>query len=279
MRYLFKLLFLSAFVFAIGSCKKDENKIYFEGGTAPVLTANVSGTVPMSFATADKEAVRLTWTNPDYSFTTGSSSQDVNYLLEIDTTGSNFTNPKKRTLAIKSNLSKTITQAEMNDYLLNTLELKPGMAHNIEVRVTASLSGNSVPLFSNVVKFVVTPYSIPPKINPPSSGKLYITGGATPASWQCGCGEAELLSQKFTQISPTLYVIPSITLKANESFLFLPVYGSWSEKYGYTGDGNKNNVDGDEFKNGGNDIKSPATTGNYKIEVNFQTGKYTLTKL
>ena len=280
MKYLFKFLFLSILVLALGSCEKDENRIYFEGGTPPVLTASVNGNIPMAFANADKEAVRLSWTNPDYNFTTGGSSQDVNYLLEIDTTGANFTNPKRRTLAIKSNLGKTITQGELNDYLLNTLELKAGMAHNIEMRVTSSLGGNAVSLASNVVKFTVTPYSIPPKVELPASGKLYITGGATPVGWQCACaGETEAVSQRFTQVSPTLYVLPRITLKANESFLFLPVYSSWDVKYGFTGDGNKNNVDGDEFKKGGNDIKAPATTGDYKIEVNFQTGKYTLTKL
>jgi len=279
MKNMFKLFFSSLLLFIFSSCEKDENKIYFEGGTPPVLSSNLAATIPLSFANADKEAIKLSWTNPDYKFTTGVSSQGVNYLIEIDTTGANFTNPKRRTLAIANSLNKTITQGELNDYLLNTLELKPSMSHNIELRVTSSLIGNSIPLPSNVLKFAVTPYSIPPKVAPPASGKLYITGGATPASWQCGCGEAELVSQKFMQMSPTLYVLPSINLKAGESFLFLPVYGSWSAKYGFTGSGNANNVDGDEFKAGGNDIKAPASTGNYKIEVNFQTGRYTLTKL
>lgn len=279
MKNISKLFFSSLLLFIFWSCKKDENKIYFEGGTAPVLSSSVTTTIPLSFINKDNEAVRLSWTNPDYLFTTGVSSQNVNYLIEIDTTGANFTNPKKRTLAIANSLSKTITQAELNDYLLNTLELKPSMPHNIELRVKSSLTGNSVSLTSNVLKFVVTPYSIPPKVDPPASGKLFITGSATPASWQCGCGEAELISQKFTQMSPTLYVLPSITLTGGGSYLLLPVYGSWAAKYGFTGSNNANNVDGDEFKAGGNDLKAPAVTGNYKIEVNFQTGRYTLTKL
>jgi hypothetical protein len=279
MKNIFKLFFLSLLLFIFCSCEKDENKIYLEEGIPPVLISSVSITIPLSFANADKDALKLSWTNPNYKFTTGVSSQNVNYLIEIDTTGANFTNPKRKTLAIANGLNKTITQGELNDYLLNTLELKAAMPHNIEMRVTSSLNVNSVVLPSNVLKFVVTPYAIPPKVDPPASGKLFITGGATPASWQCGCGEAELLSQKFMQMSPTLYVLPSINLKGGESFLFLPVYGSWSDKYGFTGSGNANNVDGDEFKRGGNDLKAPGTTGNYKIEVNFQTGRYTLTKL
>lgn len=275
-KQLFGFLILAALLW---SCEKDEKRDYFEGGTAPVLMSSVSGTIPMAFANADKEALALSWTNPDYLFTTGVSSQDVSYLLEIDTAGANFTNPKRRTISIAGGLSKTFTQGELNDYLLNTLELKADTAHQIEMRVTANLVANSVPLASNVAAFTVTPYTIPPKVALPSSGKLYITGGATPASWQCGCGEGELTTQKFTQMSPTLYVLPSIKLKAGESFLFIPVYGSWSEKYGFAGEKNKNNVNGDEIKFNGDDLKAPDVTADYKIEVNFQTGKYTLTKL
>ena len=154
------------------------------------------------------------------------------------------------------------------------------MLFRSEIRVTSTLSNNSVPLTSNVLKFTgVTPYVIPPKVAPPASGKLFITGSATPASWQCGCGEAELLSQKFTQVTSTFYVLPSIALTGGASYLLLPQYGSWSAKYGYNGSGNANNVNGDEFKDGGGDIKAPAATGNYKIEVDFQAGRFTVTKL
>lgn len=279
MKNSFKVMVLGLGLFAIWSCKKDENKNYFEDSTAPVLTATKTGTIPLSFATKDQEAIKLSWTNPAYKFTTGVSSQDVSYVVEIDTTGANFTNPKRKSIAVSKELSIAFTQNDFNDYLLNQLELKSGVPHNVEIRVKSSLATGAVELPSNVLKFTVTPYAIPPKVTPPASGKLYITGSATPASWQCGCGEAELTSQKFTQITPTLYELPSIALTGGNSYLLLPVYGSWSAKYGYTGSGNANNVDGDDFKEGGNDIKAPAGSGNYKIQVNFQTGKFTLTKL
>ena len=90
MKLISSILFLSVLLCAIGSCKKDENKIFYEEGTAPALTASKTGSIPLSFATKDEEAVKLAWTNPDYKFTTGLSSQDVNYLIEIDTTGARF---------------------------------------------------------------------------------------------------------------------------------------------------------------------------------------------
>lgn len=272
-------LLLSSFLLAfLWSCEKKESKIFYEGGTAPVLTASRTGNIPLAFATKDQEAIKLNWTNPNYQFTTGISSQNVSYQVEIDTTGANFTNPGKKVLALTNDLSLSITQEQLNDYLLNQLQLKAGMSHNIEMRVKSSLASNAVPLYSNVMKFTVTPYAIPPKVTPPASGKLFITGAATPAGWMGG-GDAELASQKFNQVSPTMYVLPSIALKGGESYLLVPVYGNWDNKYGALGANNSNNPDGDDFKAGGGDLKAPAASGNYKIQVDFQRGKFTLTKL
>lgn len=270
---------LSSFLLAfLWSCEKKESKIFFEGGTAPVLTASRTGNIPLSFATKDQEAVKLSWTNPNYQFTTGTSSQNVSYQVEIDTTGANFTNPSKKVLALTNDLSLSITQDQLNDYLLNQLQLKTGMSHNIEMRVKSSLASNAVPLYSNVMKFTVTPYAIPPKVTPPASGKLFITGAATPAGWMGG-GDPEVATQKFNQVSSTMYVLPSIALKGGESYLLVPVYGNWDNKYGALGANNSNNPDGDDFKAGGGDLKAPAASGNYKIEVDFQRGKFTVTKL
>ncbi len=269
---------LSLFLLIIlSSCKKEENKIYYEGGTAPSLSASKTGTIPLSFANKDQEAVKLSWTNPDYKFTTGLSSQNVNYQLEIDTTGANFTNPQKKIISISSDLSLSITQNDLNDYLLNQLQLTAATPHNIEMRIKSAI-GNVVPLYSNVLKFAVTPYVIPPKVTPPASGKLYITGSATPGGWM-GSPAAELVSQKFTQVSPTLYVLNSIALTGGGSYLFVPLYGDWGAKYGGLGANNTNNVNGDDFKPNGGDLLAPATSGNYKIEVDFQRGKFTVTKL
>ncbi|MBI1344413.1 MAG: hypothetical protein GC171_15940 [Terrimonas sp.] len=273
-----KLFFISALAVALGSCKKDEAKDFFEGGTNPVLTASLSGSIPLSYATEGNNAIDLNWTNPDYRFTSGISSQDVNYTLEIDTVGANFTNPNKVTIVISKELSRSFIQSQFNDYLLNTLLLVPGMQHNIEMRVKSALSGDNAVLISNVLQFQVTPYAIPPKVAPPASGNLYITGSATPASWMGG-GDPELVSQKFNKISTTLFELPSIALTGGGSYLFVPVYGDWGNKYGFTGANNTNNVNGDDFKKEGGDMLAPAASGNYKITVDFQRGKFTVVKL
>lgn len=277
MKHLSKLIFFSSLLFTvIISCKKDENKVFLEEGKDPALIASTN-TINLSFANADKEAVKFSWTNPDYRFNTGISSQDVSYVVEIDKKGANFASTNKQSVAVSKDLSLSITVAQFNDYMLNQLQFKPAVAVDIEVRVKASINGAATRI-SNVLAYNITPYAIPPKVAPPASGKLYITGGATPASWMGG-GDAEVVSQRFTQVSPTLYELPSIALTGGGSYLLVPVYGDWGAKYGGTGSNNSNNVNGDDFKANGGDLLAPPASGNYKISVDFQRGKFTVTKL
>jgi len=263
------------------ACTKQENKIYLEDGTAPVLTANrVAGSTltDLTYANRDKALINFMWTNPNYKFTTGVSSQDVTYTLEIDTLGKNFTSPGRIITTISKDLMKAYTVGEFNGLLLNTLQLDTTRTRTIECRITSSMVGNTAQLLSNVLRFQVKPYAIPPVVDPPASNELFITGGATPASWMGG-GDAPVISQKFTRVSNTLYQINSILLTGGGSYLFVPIYGDWSDKFGFDGGGNNNNVDSDIFRRGGNDIKAPAATGNYKIVVDFQRGRFTLAKL
>src|ERR1700761_6005241 len=71
----------------LASCKKDYAKVYFAGGTTPVLTSTVTAdsiALPLSDTTAT--AVTFSWTNPNYQYSNGISSMDVTYYLEFDTT-------------------------------------------------------------------------------------------------------------------------------------------------------------------------------------------------
>lgn len=272
-----QLFFLSLLVAVFASCKKDENKVYFEGGTNPVLTSSVTtASLPLAFANKDQVALTLNWTNPNYKMNTGISSQDVNYQIEIDTTGANFTSPHKQTVAVSKELSQSFIVSNFNDFLLNQLILIPGVSHNIEIRVSSSLINKSAVLYSNVLKYTVTPYAIPPKVAPPASGKLYITGSATAKGWMGG-GDAEALSQKFTQVSTTIYEI-TVPLIGGQSYTFVPIYGDWNNKYSIAVKNDPNEVNGGDFQIGGEDILAPASSGNYKIQVDFQRGKFSVTK-
>ena len=265
-----KIFFFSLLAATVASCKKDENKNYFEGGTAPVLTVSSAAPLVLLIANKDNQALGFTWTNPNYQFNTGPSSQDVAYTLQIDTAGANFTNPKIGEKSIPKELSTAITVKELNTLLVG-MGLLENTPHNMEIRLKSNIINSSVPLYSNVIKIVITPYQ---DVVYPVPAKLYITGKASPASWMSG-GDPELVSQRFTKVNSSKFEL-TITLSANNSFLFVPVYGDWSNKYGFTGSGNANNVNGDSFKPDGGDFLSPAVSKTYKITVDFKTGKYTV---
>jgi starch-binding outer membrane protein SusE/F len=269
--------FLPAVMF--WSCEKDENKIYFEGGTPPVLSASVSGDLNLNYADADKEALELNWTNPNYQFTTGISSQDVSYVIEIDTAGANFTNPQKQSIAVSKELSWSFTIAQINDYMLNQLQLQDSIPHTLEMRVVSSIANGAAPLPSNVLQFTATPYSIPPKVAPPATGHLYIVGNATSGGDATGWNNPVPVPEKeFTQVSPTLYEI-TIDLIGGKEYLFIPLNGDWGHKYACKETSEQSPDGGDFGYDWSDNFPGPATDGTYKISVDFQRGKYTVTKL
>jgi starch-binding outer membrane protein SusE/F len=278
MKNIFKLLFGSFFVTAFFlSCKKDENKNFFEEGTAPVLTANKTTAIPLSFVTKDDEAVKLSWTNPNYKFTTGVSSQTVNYLIEIDTTGANFKNPKRQSIAVSGDIEKTFTQTAFNDFLLNQLVLVPGISHNIDIRVTSALGTNAVPLFSNVLKYAVKPYAIPPKVEPPTAGTLWITGDACTSGWSNPLGVPYETNQKFTKISNTLFEL-TLNMPGGGNYKLIQEQGNWGTQYHMLNGGA---WDGGDLEKRDADpaFPGPPAAGNYKITVDFQRGKFNVVKL
>ena len=277
MKNIFKvLLFLIVSAVAFLSCTKKENKIYLEGGTTPVLTSTVTGNIPLSFVNKDNEGLRLMWTNPNYQFTTGLSSQDVSYQIEIDTAGANFTNPKKVIVSVGKDLFKSFTQNDLNTYLYSQMKLVDGISHNIEMRVTSTLINNNAALTSNVLKFTATPYTIPPKVTPPTTGHLYLVGSATAGGWN---NPVPVPTQEFTKVSPTLYEI-TVNLIGGQEYLLLPLNGDWGHKFAVP---NKTvaglNAGGDFKMDASDNFPGPAATGTYKISVDFQAGTFSVTKL
>jgi hypothetical protein len=263
------------------SCKKEENKIYYEGGNAPVLASSAT-TVSRESGQETNTALVLAWTNPGYRFTTGISSQDVTYTLEMDTLGGNFGSSKKYTTVFSKDLTKTYTVGELNAILGNDmqLQLNPRRNYTLQLRITSSI-GSNLKLTSNVVSFTTKPFAPPPKVTPPPSGHLYLVGDATPGGWS---NPVPLPNQEFTKVSTTFYQLTVSLLGGGKHYLFLPLNGDWGNKYAVKNSATQP-VDGGEFGyNGGNsafngDIPGPLVDGTYKISVDFQLGKYTVVKL
>jgi hypothetical protein len=60
MKNILKLLFGALFLTgAFLSCKKDENRIFYEGGTAPVLTASSTSAMVLIIANKNNFAIKF----------------------------------------------------------------------------------------------------------------------------------------------------------------------------------------------------------------------------
>ena len=266
-----KIFYLLLPVVGLLSCEKEEDQITFKGGSAPVLYASSTEDLVLTKAKENYSSLQFQWTNPNYEFSNGINTQDVYYTLEIDTAGSDFSNPKSVAISFTRDLFTNFTVKQLNT-TLSAMELKDFEPHDFEFRVKATLSNGSVPVYSNVVPITITTYL---DVVYPVPAQLFITGAATPGNWMTA-GDAPIASQQFTMINSYTFEISSLQLNASSAFLFVPVYGNWDNKYGFTGGGLQNNPTGDTFVPGGNDMISPATTKPYKITVNFKTGRYTI---
>lgn len=121
-----------------------------------------------------------------------------------------------------------------------------------------------------VVNFQTGTYTVTPFTNT-IPANLYIVGDATPGGWN---NPVPVPSQQFTRIDAVTYGI-IVDLTAGGSYLFLPLNGDWSHKYGGT-----SATGGALLADGavpGSNTPGPATSGTYQILVNFQTNTYSVT--
>lgn len=280
MKKIYYLIFLAVLgALGFSSCQKAENKLIFEGGANPVLTVSNPGPVVFSKSDAEKKALTFSWTNPNYMFNTGVSSQNVNYILEMDLAGSNFSNPARVQSSMGSNVNKAFLTREINS-LLNTMELKAGVAHNLEFRVKAAL-GTAAPLLSNVLKMTITPY-LDFAVEPPGTaaknyedGNLWVVGDAFAAGWSNPLPAPYDVTQKFTRIDVLHYEL-IVDFLGGGGYKLIQEQGVWGTQYHALAGGDAN---GGSFEKKDADPQFPGQpAGKYKIQMNFQTGKYTVTK-
>ncbi len=260
-------------ILAFASCKKEENKVFLVGGTPPVLSASPTGNIPLAIETKTDNAITFNWNNPNYKFTTGVSSQDVNYTLQFDTVGANFTSNNLQEISVSRDLSYSMTVGQLNTVMAK-LGLALDMNHQVEVRLKSSLGLNSGVIYSNSINFTAKNY-LDVVVPLPALGELYITGSATPSNWT---SNPPIATQQFTRVSAAVFEI-TVPLIGGNSYTFLSKWGTYDNKYSIKKKNDPALVNGGDFQLGGEDILAPAASGNYKITVNFITGKFTVTKV
>ena len=282
------VIFTTLLLAVLCSCKREIPEVSFLGGKSFNLTASVTGQIPLDIATQNQTAITLNWTNPDYNFSNGVSSQDVKYSIEIDTVGANFTSPKKQIFQVVKQLSFTFTQRQLNTTLYVDMERPIGVTDSIEIRVIATMSDlQATRILSNTtLTFKFTPY-YDPNLVPPD---LYITGEATPSNWT---NTPPAANQKFTYLGGKKYELTTITMGApfatGKMYKFLTTPGQWQPQYGVpkgtTGDGTSSGGsplavnDGSPGSSDPDAIPTPAVAGDYKITVNLGDNTFKLIKL
>lgn len=280
MKKIYRLFIFSILTVAIVSCEKKENKIYYEDGTPPALTASSTGPFVLDKNRANDFGIRFDWTNPNYMFTTGVSSHNVTYTIQVDLAGSNFSGPKMVESAIANDLSVTYTVKEFNSFF-SRMELDFGVAHNVEFRVKATLAGGAVPLYSNVLSMTVTPY-LDFVVEPPGTaaagylnGELWATGDAFASGWSNPLPSPYDVAQKFTRID-ILHYEAILNFNPSGGYKLIQEQGVWSSQYHALA---PNDALAGDFEKRDSDPQFPSPgPGLYKVQLNFQTGKYKLTK-
>ena len=160
MKYFSKLLVAVLGLAALFSaCKKVDNLTKVEAlpiyqlGVSPVLSSSATAVAP-TLADSNNAVINFSWTNPKYS----NDSATTKYILEIDSSGKNFTN--KNTKTVYGVLSTSLTGRELNAILLN-LGFKLGITQAIDVRLISSYNNNNERYMSNQLKITVTPFPDP----------------------------------------------------------------------------------------------------------------------
>ncbi|MCF1715796.1 SusE domain-containing protein [Flavihumibacter sp. RY-1] len=267
MKHLFKILFNSLLAaIVLTACEKAEDLPFYENGTAPAVTASASTIAPIP-ADSLAAGLILNWTNPAYA----ADSATYKYIVEIDRAGNNFAQAAQR--VITGSLSTTYLNKELNNILIDK-GLEFGTAYDMEVRVISSYSNNNERLISNVLPIKMTPYKIPPRVELPSSGKLFLVGSATGSGWN---NPVQTPEQEFTRLDETTFA-GVFNLKGGNEYLVLPVNGLWDQKYSVANKNLPGLAEGGDFGFGLNDnIPGPAADGMYKIVLDFQAGKFIVT--
>jgi hypothetical protein len=279
MKNIMKVFFSVALLtIAIASCKKEETKIFLESSTAPVLIqADGDSVLVLSLPNKNVHAATLSWTNPEFRFTTGVNSQDITYTLQMDTTGGHFATQALDLTSVNNYLVMDITQGELNTWILPT-KLRYDVAHYIELRLKATVNGSAASVYSNIIPLKVTPY-LDVAVPIPTDGALWALGNAFASNWDNPMKDPFTANQKFTKVSETLYEL-TVHFIGGGNFKFIQKQGDWDLQYRPKYDANVPFAEGNfERKNADPGWNGPAAPGDYKITLDFVTGKYKIEKV
>jgi len=253
------IVIMSLLTFA--ACDKTEVPATHQEGTVSVLSSSTT-TIAVAPADADKTALTLNWTNPQYATDTAT----YKFVIQMDSTGKNFSKADSKTIVGK--LTTSFTGKELNDLLLAR-----GYAFNVpvdmEVRLKSSYGNNNELKLSNVLKIKITPYKIPPKISPPSA--LYVVGDVN--GWN---NSASLDNRYYFYKTDETTFAGVFNFTSSGGYKLIQTLGDWASQYHMISGGTA--TAGQFEQKDANPAFPNPDAGSYRIVVDFQNGSYTATK-
>lgn len=268
MKAINKIFYIALAVLTLGACDKvDDLPLYGEGVT-PELSALNTTIAPVPADSLESDFV-LNWSSPNYA----SDSTTYKYIVEIDSAGRNFTKAVRREVVGTRTFS--MTNREFNSILLG-YGMEFNKQYNVDVRVISSYNNNNERRISTPIVIKATPYKVPPKVALPTTGELFIVGDATQIGWNNNPTLSP--TQEFTQVDETTFG-GIFKLNGGKEYLVLPVNnGNWDNKYAVPNKGVPNlNLGGDFGYNVADNFPGPSADGLYKLILDFQAGKFTVT--
>lgn len=262
------LLFTATIALVLLACEKVGPLAVYESGVSATLQSNTTSIAP-KVTDSLTTAVTFSWTNPKYA----TDSSTVKYVLQMDSSGRNFA--KAKSIVLSNKLNYSFVAKDLNAILLS-FGFKYNTTYKVDIRVVTSYANNNDQIASNVLVLNMTPYVVPPKVATPTSKTLFLVGSATIGSWN---NPVPVPTQQFTRIDSVTYE-GTFYLIGGGQYLALPVNGDWSNKYSVA-DNNKVGLStgGDFGFNFSDNFPGPSMTGMYKIRMDFQAGKFTVTAI
>ena len=267
MKFLNKIGLLAVTIFfMVSACEKVPDLPVYNEGIESVLSSSAATLAPLP-ADSNKTVLTLNWTSPEYA----SDSATYKYIVQIDSAGRNFS--KATSKEIIGTRTMSLTAKELNTIMLN-YGFEFNKPYNMDMRVISSYRNNNERRLSNTVKLTATPYKIPPKVTLPTTGKLYLVGDATQGGWN---NPVPVPTQELTKIDETTYG-GIFNLVGGKQYLVLPLNGNWDNKYSVASNTVPGLSAGGDFGfNLSDNFPGPAASGWYKLTLDFQTGKFTVT--
>lgn len=269
MKNIFKLSVLMLVMTLVWSCESDDDKVIAQGLTGPQIE-NPNQALELIEEAEDITAFTLVWSDADYDVNT-----EVNYTIEIDNSGNNFT----EAVVVGKTIDRlfTWTVKEINDVALGK-GLVAGEAGALEVRVKSALgSDNFDEMISEVIILTVTPYEA--AVVPIGGPKFFMVGNFQKYYEAAEWTPTEAIRMKHIGANDEALVFEAfVKLNQDDGFKFINDALDWSElesNIGTIGGAQDGNL---ENSGGSSDIKAPET-GLYYVKLDVDNLTYQLVKM